>query len=176
MSIGRSNRNLRQESRRNLPSCGCKSMTAGPRKMRDVFFNLLCTYAMPNKHYNSKPASPRWHLMAKRCLEVGRNRKIRKTEARNLPPCGCKSMVEGLRIMLNVFINLLCTYIICQTSTTIASLHLWGATWWPNILPGSRHRNRNLRQEICPHVAVKVWWRALEICWMCSSWTCYAHI
>ena len=71
-------------------------MVEGLRNMLNVFINLLCIYTMPNKHYYSKPTSLRCHLMAKHCLEVGRN--------------------------------------------------------W------------NLRQEICPHVAVKVWWRALEIC------------
>ena len=71
-------------------------MVEGLRNMLNVFINLLCTYTMPNKHYYSKPTSLRCHLMAKHCLEVG--------------------------------------------------------------------RNQNLRQEICPHVAVKVWWGALEIC------------
>ena len=75
--------------------------------MLGVFITLLYTYTMPNKHYYSKPTSLRCHLMAKRCLKAGRNRNLR---ARNLPPCGCKSMVEGLRNMLNVFINLLYTY------------------------------------------------------------------
>jgi len=45
--------------------------------------------------------------MAKRCLEVGRNRNLRQEIC---PHVGCKSMVEGLRNVLNVFINLLCTY------------------------------------------------------------------
>ena len=68
------------------------------------------------------------------------------------------------------------THIQCQSTTILGSLHLWGATWWPNIawMPEAS-RNQNLRQEICPHVAVKVWKRALEICWECSS-LCYTHI
>jgi len=33
---------------------------------------LSYIYTMPNKHYSSKPTSLRYHLMAKRCLEVGR--------------------------------------------------------------------------------------------------------
>jgi len=100
-------RNWKSEAR-NLPPCGCKSMVEGLRNMLNVLINLLCTYIMPNKQYYSKPTSLRCHLMAKRCLKVGRNW---KSEARNLPPCGCKSMMEGLRNMLNVLINLFCTYI-----------------------------------------------------------------
>jgi len=103
LTVGR-NRNLRA---RNLPPCGCKSMVEGLTIILIVFINLLCTYTMPNKQYNSKPTSLRCHLMAKRCLKVGRNW---KSQARNLPSCGCKSMVEGLTIILIVFINLLCTY------------------------------------------------------------------
>ena len=62
---------------------------------------------MPNKHYSSKPTSLRYHLMAKCCLKVGRKS---KSEARNLPTWGCKSMMEGPTIMLGVFITLLYTY------------------------------------------------------------------
>jgi len=109
LEVSRNWKNKKTEAR-NLPPCGCKSMTDGLRNMLNVWITLLCTYTMPNKHYNSKPTSPRWHLMAKRCLEVSRNWKNKKTEARNLPPCGCKSMTDGLRNMLNVFITLLCTY------------------------------------------------------------------
>ena len=81
---------------------------------------------MPNKHYSSKPTSLRYHLMAKscclkvakqagslryhlmakRCMRVGRKA---KSEARNLPTWGCKSMMEGPTIMLGVFITLLYT-------------------------------------------------------------------
>jgi len=72
----------------------------------------------------------------------------------------------------------------------LASLYLQGDTWWPNVascLEVNRNRknkkseanfqiSHTVGQEICPHVAVKVWWGAwLEICWMCSS-TCYAPI
>ena len=61
---------------------------------------------MPNKHYSSKPTSLRYHLMAKRCLKVGR-KDFSQSEARNLPTWGCKSMMEGPTIMLGVFITLL---------------------------------------------------------------------
>jgi len=47
------------------------------------------------------------HLMAKHCLTIGRKS---GSEGRNPPTSGCKSMVEGLTIMLGVFINLLCTH------------------------------------------------------------------
>ena len=96
-----------------------------------------------------------------------------ESEARNLLPCGCKSMVEGLRNMLNVFISLLCTYTMpnkqYNSKPTSLRCHLMAK----RCLKVSR--NRNLRQEIFSHVAVKVWWRALEICWMCSL-ACYAPI
>ena len=55
------------------------------------------------------------------------------SEAWNLPTSGCKSMTEGLTIVLGVFITYWYTPIQWQTTTTLASLHLWGATWWPNI-------------------------------------------
>jgi len=45
--------------------------------------------------------------MAKHCPKVSRKS---SSEARNLPTCGCKSMMDGLTIMLGVFINLLYTY------------------------------------------------------------------
>ena len=45
--------------------------------------------------------------MAKRCLKVGRKS---KSEARNLPTWGCKSMMDGPTIMLGVFITLLYMY------------------------------------------------------------------
>jgi len=103
MKLGRN----RISEARNLPSCGCKSMPEGLRIVLGVFITLLCTYTMPNKHYSCKPSSLRCHLMAKHCLRVGRNW---ISEARNLPSCSCKSMTEGLRIVLGVFITFLYTY------------------------------------------------------------------
>ena len=91
---------------RNLPTWGCKSMMEGPTIMLGVFIIFLYMYTMPNKHYSSKPTSLRYHLMAKHCLKVSRKS---KSEARNLPTWGCKSMMEGLTIMLGVFITLLYT-------------------------------------------------------------------
>jgi len=116
LEVGRN----RKSEARNLPTCGCKSMTEGPRNMLGVFITLLYTYTMPNNPYSCKPTSLRCHLMAKHCLEVGRNR---KSEARNLPTCGCKSMTEGPRNMLGCS-SLCYTPIQCQTTPTLASLHL----------------------------------------------------
>jgi len=63
---------------RNLPTWGCKSMAEGPTIMLGVFITLLYMYTMSNKHYSSKPTSLRYHLMAKRCLRVGRNPNMRQ--------------------------------------------------------------------------------------------------
>ena len=92
---------------RNLPTWCCKSMMEGLTIMLGVFITLIYTYTMPNNHYCSKPTSLRCHLMAKCGLRVG---KKSRSEARNRPTWGCKSMAEGLTIMLGVFITLLYTY------------------------------------------------------------------
>jgi len=91
----------------NPPTCGCKSMMGGLTIMLGVFINLLYTYTLPNNHYSTTYMLLYPHLMAKRCLCVGR--KLR-SGAWNPPTCGCKSMMGGLTIMLGVFINLLYTY------------------------------------------------------------------
>ena len=96
-----------------------------------------------------------------------------ESEARNLPSCGCKSMAEGPRNVLGVFITLLYTYTMpinyYSSKPTSLRCHLMAKCC---LKAG---RNRNLRQEICHHVAVKVWRRALEMCWECSS-LCYILI
>ena len=135
---------------RNLPTCACKSMLEGLTIMLGVFITLIYTYTMPNNDYCSKPTSLRCHLMAKHCLEVGRNR---KSEARNLPPCGCKSMVEGLTIMLGVFINLLYNH-------TMPNNHYCSTYMMRYLHLMAKHclrvgRNRNLRHEICPPCGCK---------------------
>jgi len=94
------------------------------------------------------------------------------SEARNLPTWGCKSMTEGLTIMLRVFINLLYTY-------TMPNNHYCSNYMMPYPHLLAKHclrvgRNWDLRQETCLHVAVKVWWMDLQSCWECSS-TCYIH-
>ena len=139
--------------------------------MLGVFINLLYTYTMPNNHYCSTYMMPYPHLMAKHCLRVGRKS---RSEAWNLPTCGCKSMVEGLTIMLGVFINLLYTYTMPNNHYCSKPTWCHTPTWWPNIAWESAE-NRDLRHETCQHVAVKVWWRDLQSCWECSS-TCYTPI
>ena len=100
------------------------------------------------------------------------SRQKSESEARNILSCGCKSMTEGPIIMLGVFTTLLPTYTMpinyyCSKPTSLRCRLMAKCC----LKVG---RNRNLRQEICHHVAVKVWQRALEICWMCSS-TYYTH-
>jgi len=148
MRVGRN----RISEARNLPSRGCKSMPEGLRKVLGVFITFLYTYTMPNKHYFSKPSSLRCHLMAKHCLIVGRNR---ISEARNLPSCGCKSMTEGLRIVLGVFITLLYTYTMPNNYYFSEPSSLRSHLMAKHCLIVCRNRIF-LRQEICPHVAVKV--------------------
>ena len=82
-------------------------MVEGLTVMLRVFINLLYTYTMPNNHYCSTYMMAYPHLMAKHCLTIGR--KLR-SEGRNQPTSGCKSMVEGLTIMHRVLINLLYTH------------------------------------------------------------------
>ena len=68
-------------------------------------------------------------------------------------------MEEDDRNMLIVFITLLYTYTMPNShyysKPTSLRCHLMAKRF---LRVG---RNRNLRQEICPHVAVKVWQRAL---------------
>ena len=71
--------------------------------MPRVFINLLYTHTTPNNHYSTTYMLPYPHLLAKHCLRVGRKS---RSEARNLPTCGCKSMMDGLIIMPRVFINI----------------------------------------------------------------------
>ena len=100
-----------------------------------------------------------------------------KSEARNLPTWGCKSMMDGLIIMPGVFINLLNTYIMpskhyCSTymmpSTHLLANYCLRVGRKSGFLP-------DLRYETCLHGAVKVWWMDLQSCWECSS-TCYTPI
>ena len=114
---------------RNLPPCGCKSMTEGPRNMLGVFITLLYTYTMPINYYSSKPTSLRCHLMAKHCLKASRNQNLRQEIC---PHVAVKVWQRALEICWEC--SPLCyTHIQCQSTTILVSLHLWGATWWPNI-------------------------------------------
>jgi len=91
----------------NRPTSGCKSMVEGLTIMLRVFINLLYIHTKPNNHYCSTYMMAYPHLMAQHCLKVGRKS---GSEAWNRPTSGCKSMVEGLTIMLRVFITLLCIH------------------------------------------------------------------
>jgi len=75
--------------------------------MLGVFINMLCTYTMPDIYYSTTYMLLYPHLLAKHCLKVGRKS---RSEARNLPTYGCKSMMEGPTIMMGVFIILLYTH------------------------------------------------------------------
>ena len=118
---------------------------------------------MPNNHYFSKPTSLRCHLMAKHCLEVGRKRNLLKP--RNLPSyVAVKVWQTALQSVLGVFITLLYTYTMpnnhYSSKPTSLRCHLMAkhclrAQQKIEIFPDLRH-------EICPHVAVKVWQRALQ--------------
>ena len=145
-------------------------MTEGPRNMLGVFITLLYTYTMPINYYSSKPTSLRCHLMAKHCLEASRNQNPRQEIC---PHVAVKVWQRALEICWECS-SLCYTHTQCQSSyytskPTSLRCHLMAK----HCLKASR--NQNPRQEICPHVAVKVWQRALEICWECSS-LCYTHI
>jgi len=107
---------------RNLPTWCCKSMVEGPTIMLGVFITLVYTYTMPNNLYCSKSTSLRCHLMAKRYLRVGKilildlRHKICQHGAvkvwwRDLQSCWECSSLWYIPIQ-------------CQTTSTVASLHL----------------------------------------------------
>ena len=61
------------------------------------------------------------------------NETFAKSEARNLPVSGCKSMVEGPTIMPGVFINLLCIYTMPNNhycSTYMMAYHKSVCKYW----------------------------------------------
>jgi len=115
---------------RNLPTWCCKSMMEGLTIMLGVFITLIYIYTMPNKYYCSKPTSLRCHLMAKHCLKVGK--KSRSVRQETCQHGAVKVWWRDLQSCWECS-SLWYTYIQCQTNTIVASLHLWGATWWPNI-------------------------------------------
>ena len=131
-------------------------MVEGLTIMLRVLINLLYTHTMPNNHYCSTYMMPYPHLMAKRVLTISRKS---SSEARNLPStCGCKSMMDGLTIMLGVFINLLYTYTMpnnyyCSTYMMpyphLLAKHCLTVGRKSGFLPDLRH-------ETCLQVAVKV--------------------
>ena len=100
---------------------------------------------------------------------------ILMSEAWNLPTCGCKSMVEGLIIMLTVFINLLYTHTLPNNHYSTTYMQLYPHLMAKHCLKVGRKSKSDLRHETRQHVAVKVGWEDLQSCWECSS-TCYTPI
>jgi len=127
----------------------------GLRIMLGVFINLLYTHTMPNNHYCSTCMLLYPHLMVKHCLTVGRKS---RSEARNLPTCGCKSMMDGLRIMLGVFITLLYTHTMPNNHYCSTYIMPYPHLMAKHCLTVDRKSGflTDLRQETCLHVAVKV--------------------
>ena len=80
-------------------------------------------------YYCSKPTSLRCHLMAKCCLKVSRNRNLRQEICQHV---AVKVWQRALESCWECS-SLCYTLIQCQSTTIVASLHLWGATWWPNV-------------------------------------------
>ena len=102
------------------------------------------------------------------------SRQKSESEARNPPPCGCKSMMGGLTIMLGVFINLLYTYTLPNNHYSTTYMLLYPHLMAKHCLKVGR-KLRSERHETCQQVAIKVWWMDLQSCWECSS-TCYVPI
>ena len=90
----------------NPPTWGCKSMVEGLTIMLGVFITLLCIYTMPNIYYSATYMLLYPHLMAKLAWSWQEIEIFSWSEAWNPPTWGCKSMVEGLTIMLGVFTDL----------------------------------------------------------------------
>jgi len=139
-----------------------------------VFINLLYTHTMPNNHYCRTYMMTYPHLMAKHCLSFGI---FSWSEAWNLPTCGCECVIEGLTIMLRVFINLLYTHTMPNNHYCRTYMMIYPHLMAKYCLSVSRKSIifPDLRHETGPHVAVKVWLRDLQSCWECSS-TCYTPI
>ena len=108
--------------------------------------------------------------MAKRCLNVVRNRNLRQEIC---PHVAVKVWQRDLQSCWE-YSSLCYTHIQCQSTTSIASLHLWGATWWPNVA-WMLSEIGIWGKKSAPNVAVKVWQRDLQSCWEYSS-LCYTHI
>src|SRR6056300_292810 len=103
---------------RNWRSCGCKSITEGPRNMLGVFITLLYTYTMPINYYSSKPTSLRCHLMAKQCLKASRNQNLRQEIGAHV---AVKVLQRALEICWECS-SLCYTHIQCQSTTILVSL------------------------------------------------------
>ena len=151
----------------NLPTWGCKSMVEGPTIMLGVFITLLYTHTMPNNHYCSTCMLLYPHLMAKHCLKVGRNRDFFHSDLRHetRQHGAVKVWMEGLTIMLGVFITLLYTHTMPNNHYCSTCMLCYTPTWWPNIA-WKWQKSRffpDLRHETRQHGAVKVWMEGLTI-------------
>ena len=134
-------------------------MVEGPTIMLGVFITLLYTHTMPNIYYCSTfmLLYSHVHLMAKLVWELAENRVdcFLIGGIWNLPTLGCKSMVEGLTIMLGVFITFLYTHTMpniyyCSTYMLLCP-HLMAKLVWEMA------ENQDFCKETCQHGAVKVW-------------------
>ena len=121
-------------------------MTEGPRNMLGVFITLLYTYTMPINYYSRKPTSLRCHLMAKHCLKASRNQNLRQEIC---PHVAVKVWKRALEICWECS-SLCYTHIQCQSTTILGSLHLWGATWWPNIAYESQQKSKSEARNLPP--------------------------
>ena len=154
----------------NPPTWGCKSMVEGLTIMLGVFMTLLYTYTMPNIYYSSNLHAAIPPLDGQTCLKLAGNRDFFLIWGMKPANMGCKSMVEGLTIMLGVFITLLYIYtmpnIYYSTTYMLLYPHLMAKLAWSwqeiEIFSWSEAWNP-------PTWAVKVWWRDLQSCWECSS-------
>jgi len=129
-------------------------MVEGLTIMLGVFINLLYIHTMPNNHYCSTYMLAYHHLNAKHCLKFGRKS---RSEGRDLSTWCCKSMVEGLTIMLGVFNTFLYTQAKpnehYSSTYMIAYDHLMAKQCLKSA--GNREILGNLRQETCQHVVHK---------------------
>ena len=135
---------------------------------------IIGKYKIKNRHLHAVIPP----LDGQTCLRAAENRDFFLTsEAWNLPTSGCKSMVEGPTIMLGVFITLLYIHTMpniyyCSTCMLLYP-HLMATLVWE--LAENRDIFLIWGDETRQHGAVKVWWRALQSCWECSS-LCYTSI
>ena len=152
---------------RKTPTCGHKCMAEGLTIMLGVSMGLLYTYTMPNNCYCSTYMMAYHHLMARGFPKVDGKPKFQPTEGRKTPTCGCKSMVEGLTIMLIVFINLLYTHTMPNNHYCSTYMMAYPHLMAKHCLKAGRKSRflPELRHETCPHVAINVWWKDLQSCW-----------
>ena len=170
---------LSKEGNLAITSKNITNQSRGPF-MLGVFITLLYTHTMPNIYYCSTCMLLYPHLMAKLVLRVGRKSRFFpdlrhetrqhgavKVWWRDLQSCWeCSSPCYA--------------FIQCHSSTMVAPACCYTHTWWANLSKKWRWKLRlglfpDQRHESCQHGAVKVWLRALESCWECSS-LCYTSI